>query len=77
MENGLSSFLKDIRKYLTSISELQKEKTKFKWTQEYTTVFDTIIQLLITLSVFHMLMANDRLRLKRHSTKTITGRPLF
>ena len=56
----LSSFLKDLRKHLIPIYEIQIKRDKLKWTGECQNYFDYTKGLLVTALVLHMLTAINK-----------------
>ena len=77
MVNFLSTFLKDLRKHLIPIYDLQKKKRIFKWTQEAQDAFDKIKELLLSPPILHMPTSTGLLRLESDTSRQGVGGTLF
>ena len=77
MVNFLSSFLKDLRRTLIPIYELQKKNKKFTWTKEAQTAFDTIKEQLLEPPILHTPRSDGLYRLESDTSREGVGGTLF
>ena len=77
MVNFLSTFLKDLRRILIPIYDLQKKNKKYKWTEQAQESFDKIKQLITQPPVLHMPTSDGLFRLESDTSREGVGGTLF
>ena len=77
MVNFLSTFLKDLRRKLIPIYELQKKKRKYKWNPEADQAFEEIKELLVSPPILRMPTSDGLFRLESDTSREGVGGTLF